>query len=174
MKKKILLSLFVLMLTCIITFGVVGCDSASNPAILYCDPTTTAITVDEEEWEKAYGGSREPGMEVIQTLKEKAFEGVKFIYDADGDISTTEDQETFTYKEFTTKGGQLHGFNLKNKTGKITLSYKGIEGRTKDAEGKFQTVEITYTVGGEQSSGDGQQGGNNSGDGLEGAGTEVA
>ena len=146
MKRKILLSLVVLMLSCLVCFGAVGCDEVSNPSTLTCtknNAVVTKILVSTADWESLYGENvhKEPGMDAIQTIKEAAFNGVTITYqkmkNENGSAVNDGSAKTWTYADFCKKGGQVSGFNLKNKSGTITLAFEGAE------------VEIEYEVKGE-------------------------
>ena len=147
MKRKILLSLVVLMLSCLVCFGAVGCDEVSNPSTLTCTKNNVEVTkilVSTADWESLYGENvhKEPGMDAIQAIKEAAFDGVTITYQKkkmeDGSAVNDGSAKTWTYADFCRKGGQVGGFNLKNKSGTITLAFEGAE------------VEIEYQVAGDK------------------------
>ena len=127
MKRKILMSIFVLMLTCFITLGCVGCDN-TNPGTLTITGITAATPVAVE---KTSGTTLE-----ILEVKEAALASVTEIafdsngdadYDDDGDKKWTTDANGSAYSKFIKNGGSVNGFNISQQAGTytFTFSYNG-------------------------------------------------
>ena len=131
MKRKILLSVFVLMLTCLVTFGCVGCEGM-NPATLKITgltagtPVTVVQTTNSVEAEAAKTAALAAVTEIL--------------YDADGNgtfDANTEDKKWTSYADFVKAGGKASGFNIATDPGTYTFTfvYRGVV-----------SAEYSYTV----------------------------
>lgn len=141
MKKKVLISILILVISFTITFGTSGCKTGSSATLTVASkPNSLSVTIFKlPYWDK--DGKFQEGDGDNYDMQIKKIEWLNSLgaitYDADGDLKTTEDQKEWTnYGEFANAGGMVSGFNITNKTtGSImTLRYM-------DA-----TLEIQYTV----------------------------
>lgn len=131
MKRKLLLSLFVLMLSCIITLGVVGCDSRP-----YALEVTGADAITFTQYEQGNSSStKDSYSDTIQKEFEDKLKGVKFVLKNKSDGSVKE--EWGNYEDFHKAGGKVSGVNLRNKPGtyEMTFTIDGIE-----------SAKFTYTI----------------------------
>ena len=136
MKRKLLLSLFVLMLSCIITLGVVGCDTQAcslTPSNLGTD--ASPVFTFKEYTMKNSSSTTDSYSDTIEKIIEEGFEKeatykieFKNTNDSSQDVTFAAKGDSTWYDEFKRQGGTVTGLNLR-KTGmqQITFSYLSYE-----------------------------------------------